>query len=115
MRPTIQEVVTKLKSMISSLNANNQMDLDLSPKQQAIQQFKLNHGLFLDGYSMKHSKHAVVSDDGELDISLYNGQPLVYTFINDHKSRTNLLAIYPDHININKVLKPSDICILFPV
>ncbi|CAG8495288.1 212_t:CDS:2, partial [Funneliformis caledonium] len=64
---------------------------------------------------MKHSKHAVVSDDGELDISLYNGQPLVYTFINDHKSRTNLLAIYPDNININKVLKPSDICILFPV
>ena len=50
---------------------------NLSSKQQIIEQFKLNHGLFLDGYSIKPSKQAVLFEDGELNISLYKGQPLV--------------------------------------
>src|SRR5205814_10126066 len=32
---------------------------------------------------MKPSKQAIYNDNGELDISLYDGQPLVYTNIND--------------------------------
>ncbi len=83
-------------------------------KQQIIRQYKLNHGLFLDGYSIKPSKQAVLFEDGELDISLYKGQPIVYTFINDRSSHTNLLAFNPDN-NINQALQPSDICISFPV
>ncbi|CAG8672438.1 13552_t:CDS:2 [Rhizophagus irregularis] len=64
---------------------------NLSSKQQIIQQFKLNYGLLLDGHSIKPSEQAVLSEDGDLDISLYEGQPLVYTFVNDHNSRINLL------------------------
>src|SRR2546421_5756673 len=64
--------------------------VSLDSEKQIIRQFKLNHGLFLDGYKIEPSKQAVFSENGELNMSLYNGQPLVYTSINDH-SRTNLL------------------------
>src|SRR3954454_10792111 len=79
-----------------------------------------NHGLFLDGYSIKPSKQAVYLEDGELNTSLYKGQPLVYTFINDHSSHTNLLSFDSDdnninYIELNEALQPSDIYINFPV
>ncbi|PKY51973.1 hypothetical protein RhiirA4_495361 [Rhizophagus irregularis] len=61
--------------------------------QEIIQNLKLNYGLFLYGYGMQHSKYAIYDDIGELEISLYDGQPLVYTNIND---------------------KPYDACINFP-
>jgi serine/threonine protein kinase len=107
-RPTIQEVVTTLKAMALK---------NLSSKQQIIQQFKLNYGLFLDGYSIKPSEQAVFSEDGDLDISLYEDQPLVYTFVNDRNSHINLLSFNSgDHpIKFNKDLQSSDISINFPV
>ncbi|UZO26967.1 uncharacterized protein OCT59_019177 [Rhizophagus irregularis] len=46
--------------------------------QQVIQLLKLNHGLYLDGHVILASKKAIVAEDGKLNISLYNGQPLVY-------------------------------------
>ena len=64
--------------------------------QEVIQKFKLNHGLFLDGYRIKPSKQAVLFEDGVLNISLYKGQPLIYTFINDRSSCTNLLNFDSD-------------------
>src|ERR1051325_11450590 len=81
-RPTINQVVAKLEASLT--------------KQQMTRQFKLNHGLFLDGYSIKPSKQAVYSEGGELNISLYRGQPLIYTFINDRNSHTNLLNFISD-------------------
>ncbi|RIA81544.1 hypothetical protein C1645_790200, partial [Glomus cerebriforme] len=79
----------------------------------------LNHGLYLDGYSIKPSKEAILFEDGELNISLYKEQPVVYTFINDHKSHTNLLSFNSENNNIfirlNQTLQPSDICINFPI
>ncbi|CAG8663376.1 17824_t:CDS:2, partial [Rhizophagus irregularis] len=101
-RPTIKEVVLTLKSMMS---------------QQIIQKFKLNHGLFLNGHKIEPSKQAVLAGDGELNISLYKGQPLVYTSVNDSNSRENLLRFNceDNEVELDESLQPSDICINFPV
>ncbi|GBC04282.1 hypothetical protein RclHR1_00560009 [Rhizophagus clarus] len=111
-RPRIQEVVTALKAMISSLDSEQVKYL--SSKLQIIHQFKLNHGLFLDEYSIRPSERAVFFEDGDLDISLYEGQPLVYTFINDRNSQISLLNFKSDNHSIEG-LRSSDICINFPV
>ncbi|CAB5388779.1 unnamed protein product [Rhizophagus irregularis] len=104
-RPTIQEVAIILKSMISSQQT-----------QQMIKQLKLNHGLFLDGYRIEPSKQAVLSENGILNISLYREQPLIYTYVNNHGSLTNLLSFdLDDNKELNEALQPSDICINFPV
>ncbi|CAG8575285.1 1123_t:CDS:2 [Rhizophagus irregularis] len=58
--------------------------------QQVIEHLKLNHGLLLDG---QPSKQAIFVKNGELSISLYNGQPIVYTEIN----------------------KSTELCINFPI
>jgi hypothetical protein len=105
------------ESMIS-LNTKNDQSNEPTSKQQIIQKFKLNHGLFLDGYSIKPSKNAVCVEDGELNMSLYEGQPLVYTSINDRNSRINLLRFNSDDDNdveLNESLRSSDICINFPI
>jgi serine/threonine protein kinase len=111
-RPTIQEVVATLKSITS-------LELGSSPSKQKliIQQFNLNHGLFLDGHSIEPSKHAVFTESGELKLRFYDGQPLVYTSINDRKSRKNSLSFNSgdNNVKLNESLRPSDICINFPV
>ncbi|CAB5386186.1 unnamed protein product [Rhizophagus irregularis] len=81
-RPTIQKVITTLKSIIK--------------QQLMIQQFNLNHGLFLNGYSIEPSKQAVFTEDGELNISLCEDQPLF-------------------DVELDDSLQPSDIFINFPV
>src|SRR5438034_843309 len=79
-------------------------------------QWKLNHGLFLDGHCIQSSKQAVFADNGDLDISLYKGEPIVYTSINDPDSPINLLAFNEDvNIRSDDTLKQLDICINFPV
>ncbi|GES80240.1 kinase-like domain-containing protein [Rhizophagus clarus] len=84
-------------------------------KNQIIEQWKLNHGLFLDGYRIQPSKQAVFADDGDLDISLYKGDPIVYTNINDPDHHTNLLSLSGDNNGLNNALKQLDMCINFPV
>lgn len=75
-----------------------------------MQQWKLNHGLILNGRSIQPSKEAVF--DGDLDISLYEEEPIVYININDSNTSINYLA-YSD--NITSELQPFDVCINFPV
>ncbi|CAB5376202.1 unnamed protein product [Rhizophagus irregularis] len=58
--------------------------------QQVIEHSRLNHGLLLDG---QPSKQAIFAKNGELSISLYDGQPMVYTEIN----------------------KSTELCINFPI
>ncbi|CAB4432222.1 unnamed protein product [Rhizophagus irregularis] len=84
--------------------------------QQLIQQLKLNHGLFLNGYDIQRGKEAIFAEDGELNINLYNGQPIVYTDINDPVSPTNLLTFF-NNIDSKYILRlqPSDACINFPI
>ncbi|GBC10313.1 hypothetical protein RclHR1_09510004 [Rhizophagus clarus] len=67
--------------------------------QEIIRQLKLNHGLVLNGYDIMTSIQGVVVEDGELEVNLYKGQPLVYTSIN-HSEDNNLKI---------------DTCINFPV
>ncbi|CAG8560031.1 14503_t:CDS:2, partial [Rhizophagus irregularis] len=74
----------------------------INNKQQIIQQLKLNHGLLLGEYSIQPSRQAVFMEDGELNISLCNRQPIVYD-----------LSIDKD--NSNNMLQPSDMCINFPI
>ncbi|CAG8595884.1 7401_t:CDS:2 [Rhizophagus irregularis] len=81
-------------------------------KQRMTQQWKLHHGLFLDGHSIQPSKQAVFVDDGDLCTNLYRGEPMVYININGFDSLTNLLT-FDNHIFSD--LQPFDICINFPV
>jgi hypothetical protein len=85
--------------------------------QQIIQNLKLNRGLYLNGDKIETSKEAIYTEDGELNISLYEGQPLVYTFINDRDSHVNLLSFNSNNngIELSEALQPSDICINFPI
>ncbi|PKB92384.1 hypothetical protein RhiirA5_444901, partial [Rhizophagus irregularis] len=68
-------------------------------EQQIIKLFKLNHGLILTRDNIRPSKQVIIAENGELKIDLYEGQPLVYTYINSEDNND----------------KPLDICIIFPV
>ncbi|PKC59018.1 hypothetical protein RhiirA1_470052 [Rhizophagus irregularis] len=70
-----------------------------------IQHFKLDHGLFLNEFTIKPGNQPIFTEDGELNIRLYNGQPIVYININDPSS-TNLL-------DFNNKLQSFDVCINF--
>ncbi|CAB5376212.1 unnamed protein product [Rhizophagus irregularis] len=79
-------------------NRSSSLEILKTSPQQIIRQFKLNHGLVLNGYDIMPSIQGVAVEDGELKLNLYKGQPLVYTCIN---SEENDLKI--------------DTCINFPV
>ncbi|PKC62959.1 hypothetical protein RhiirA1_538117 [Rhizophagus irregularis] len=113
-RPTINEVhniLSHLKSQINKIKNEHHMNLEYKEmsiaeifgsslnEQQIIGQFRINHGLILTGDSIRPSKQAIISENGELRMNVYEGQPIVYTYINSE-------------FNNNK---PSDICINFPI
>ncbi|GBC00965.1 hypothetical protein RclHR1_04010012 [Rhizophagus clarus] len=98
-RLTIQEVDVTLESMMS---------------RRIIQEFKLNHGLYLSEDKIESSKEAISLDDGVLNISTYKGQPLVYTLINNQRSIANLLS-FNSNGKLNETLQFSNICINFPI
>ncbi|CAB4426330.1 unnamed protein product [Rhizophagus irregularis] len=79
-------------------NRSSSLKVFNTKPQQIIRQFKLNHGLVLNGYDIMPSIQGVAVEDGELKLNLYKGQPLVYTCIN---SEENGLKI--------------DTCINFPI
>ncbi|CAB4471278.1 unnamed protein product [Rhizophagus irregularis] len=104
------------KKLDNDYNDYNEFEgKEIKTKKQIIQQWKLNHGLFLDGYRIQPSRQAVLTDDGDLDISLYKGDPVIYTNINDSDSPKNLLSLNNDNNDLNDALKQLDICINFPV
>ncbi|CAB4375543.1 unnamed protein product [Rhizophagus irregularis] len=81
-----------------SYTAKITLEIFKTSPQQIIRQFKLNHGLILNGTSIMPSIQEVTAEDDELKMNLYNGEPLVYTYIN---SKDNDLKL--------------DNCIDFPV
>ncbi|CAB4426261.1 unnamed protein product [Rhizophagus irregularis] len=81
----------------------------MSNDQQMIHQLKLNHGLLFDGYKIQPSKQAIFMKDGELNIKLYNGQPIIYNNINDSISSENF---FMGKDNLNNTI---DVCINFPI
>ncbi|EXX70781.1 uncharacterized protein OCT59_019176 [Rhizophagus irregularis] len=113
-RPTINEVyniLSHLKSQINKTKNEHHMDLEYKEmsiaeifgsslnKQQIIEQFRINHGLILTGESIRPSKQAIISENGELKMNVYEGQPIVYTYINYECDND----------------ESSDICINFPI
>ncbi|CAB4414916.1 unnamed protein product [Rhizophagus irregularis] len=114
-RTPIQKVIATLKS--KKLKESVPIRELISNQQPLVQQFELNHGLFLDGCKIEPSKQAILNEDGELNISLYEGQPFVYTSINDRNSHVNLLSFNSDDNNVkfDGSLRSSYICINFPV
>ncbi|PKY47152.1 hypothetical protein RhiirA4_521909, partial [Rhizophagus irregularis] len=113
----INDVMMELYGITKNSSDPEYSESSLSKQKQIIQQFNLNHGLFFNGYNIEPSKQAVFTEDGELNMSLYEGQPLVYTSINDRNSRINLLDFNSDDndVKLDESLRPSDICINFPV
>ncbi|CAG8538240.1 9906_t:CDS:2 [Funneliformis mosseae] len=85
-------------------------DVDSLTEQKIIQQWKLNYGLFCDGASIQPSKKAVLVDDGDLDINLYKGMPIVFINTNNPDCSTSPLTIENHNCGIY-----SDVCINFPV
>ncbi|GES80260.1 kinase-like domain-containing protein [Rhizophagus clarus] len=73
--------------------------------EQLIKRLNLNYGLFLNKCNIRPSNKAIFMEDGELNIILYDGQPIIYTDVNDPSSSESLLGFG------NK----SDVCISFPI
>ncbi|CAG8463831.1 12088_t:CDS:2 [Funneliformis caledonium] len=99
----------------ASLLEYGEKKVEVLTEQQIIQRWKLNHGLFLDGPSIQTSKKVVFVDDGDLDINLYQGEPIVYININDPDCLTNSLDFENHKVEVYDNLKSSDLCINFPV
>ncbi|GBC01733.1 hypothetical protein RclHR1_04300015 [Rhizophagus clarus] len=78
-----QEILTRKSTSLPQISGITKImikDIKLN------EQLKLNHGLFLDGHNVLASKKAIFAEGGELNISTYNGQPLVYTIVNLEQS-----------------------------
>ncbi|RIA95376.1 kinase-like domain-containing protein, partial [Glomus cerebriforme] len=98
LRPEVNEVYEILSQLKSKSNTNENLDEifkgSLTP-QQIIKKVKLNYGLILTEYDIQPGVQAIFAEDGELKMSLYEGQPMVYTNING--------------------LQPVEVCINFPI
>ncbi|RGB40086.1 hypothetical protein C1646_664136 [Rhizophagus diaphanus] len=82
----------------------------LSNLQSLIQPSKLSR--------IEPSKQAVLNDDDfRWNISLYEGQPFVDTSVNDRNDRSSRvnLSNFNSDVELYESLRPSDICINFPV
>ncbi|CAG8483572.1 3155_t:CDS:2, partial [Funneliformis caledonium] len=97
-RPIVENVLKTLDQLKLDLDKENELSTD----QEIIQKLKLNHGLFLDGDTMKPSKEAIYNVNGELDINVYDGQPIIYTNINEPNN------------NFKPSFQQYDTCINFP-
>ncbi|CAB4415370.1 unnamed protein product [Rhizophagus irregularis] len=107
-----------IQKFLAILKSKKLKETELLSNQQALfQQFKLNHGLFLNGCRIEPSKQAVLIEGDKWNINLYEGQPFVYTSVNDHTSHVNLLSFNSDDddVELDESLQPSDLCINFPV
>ncbi|CAG8718628.1 18492_t:CDS:2, partial [Rhizophagus irregularis] len=67
----------------------------------------------IDGSSIQPSKKPVLDENGNLDISVCKGEPIVYTNINNPE-KSNLLD-FNSKTEFNDSLKQLDLCINFPV
>ncbi|CAG8663654.1 18913_t:CDS:2 [Rhizophagus irregularis] len=101
-----------IQKFLAILKSKKLKETELLSNQQALfQQFKLNHGLFLNGCRIEPSKQAVLIEGDKWNINLYEGQPFVYTSVNDHTSHVNLLSFNSDDddVELDESLQPSDL------
>ncbi|RGB37266.1 kinase-like domain-containing protein [Rhizophagus diaphanus] len=106
----------KARIKLVELSLLESKEEEIETQQQIIQHWNLNYGLCLNGSSIQPSKKPVLVDDGNLDLSVYKGEPIVYTNINNpnNPDKLNLLS-YDNKIEFNDRLKQLDLCINFPV
>ncbi|CAB5199795.1 unnamed protein product [Rhizophagus irregularis] len=100
----VYEILSRIKLQLSQLSsftseqpspshaAKITLELFNCSTQQIIKQFKLNHGLVLNG---EPSVQAVIAEDGELEVNLYKGQPLVYTYVNFKNTSLDTCINFP--------------------
>ncbi|EXX57343.1 Ack1p [Rhizophagus irregularis DAOM 197198w] len=98
---------------LAGLSLLESEEKEIETKQKIIQHWNLNYGLFLDGSSIQPSKKPVLDENGNLDISVCKGEPIVYTNINNPE-KSNLLD-FNSKTEFNDSLKQLDLCINFPV
>ncbi|CAB4426295.1 unnamed protein product [Rhizophagus irregularis] len=82
----------------SSHAAKVTLELFNCSAQQIIKQFKLNHGLVLNGHNIEPSLQGVIIEDGELKVNkvnLYAGQPVVYTCIDFEDKNIDTCINFP--------------------
>ncbi|PKY14702.1 kinase-like protein [Rhizophagus irregularis] len=82
----------------SSHAAKVTLELFNCSAQQIIKQFKLNHGLVLNGHNTEPSLQGVIIEDGELKVNkvnLYEGQPVVYTYIDFEDKNIDTCINFP--------------------
>ncbi|CAB5215378.1 unnamed protein product [Rhizophagus irregularis] len=94
--PDIRPEINEVHEILSQLNLRFKIFNDLLTKQQIIKKFKLNYGLILTEDNATPSMKEIF-EDGELNMSLYEEQPIVYV-----------------NINMND-LRSADACINFPI
>ncbi|CAG8740546.1 16988_t:CDS:2, partial [Funneliformis caledonium] len=107
----------RLEELSGILLLEDEKQIDTNPtKQQIIEKWKLNHGLILNGFSIQPSERSVfIVDDDKLCIDLYNGEPMAYISVNNPNIPTNLFTIDKYNDDDFEKLKPSDVCVNFPV
>ncbi|CAB5209038.1 unnamed protein product [Rhizophagus irregularis] len=91
----VREILSQMKLRFDTDEYINEIFKGSLTQQQIIRKFKLNYGLILTEGNIQSSMQAIFVEDGALNMSLYEGQPIVYLNIND--------------------LQPADVCINFPI
>ncbi|EXX67611.1 Cdc15p [Rhizophagus irregularis DAOM 197198w] len=91
----VREILSQMKLRFDTDEYINEIFKSSLTQQQIIRKFKLNNGLILTEGNIQSSMQAIFVEDGALNMSLYEGQPIVYLNIND--------------------LQPADVCINFPI
>ncbi|RGB27230.1 kinase-like domain-containing protein [Rhizophagus diaphanus] len=79
--PDIRPKINEVHEILSQLNLQFKIFNDLLTKQQIIKKFKLNYRLILTENNATPSMKEIF-EDGELNINLYEEQPIVYVDIN---------------------------------
>jgi hypothetical protein len=97
------------------ISINIKSELQIENEQHMAEQWMLSHGLSLDESVIQPSNQAVLTNDGELDISLHEGEPIIYTNTTDTDTTKNFITFDNNIVILNNTLKQSDICINFPI
>ncbi|PKY50189.1 hypothetical protein RhiirA4_446228, partial [Rhizophagus irregularis] len=63
----------RARKKLAELSLLESEENEIETQQQIIQHWNLNYGLFLDGSNIQPSNKPVLVNDGDLDISVYNG------------------------------------------
>ncbi|RIA99779.1 hypothetical protein C1645_811145 [Glomus cerebriforme] len=81
--PDLRPEVNEVYEILSQLELKINIFTSSLTTQQILEKFKFNYGLILTGCNIQPSNQAIFVKYGELKINLYEGQPVIYTNINE--------------------------------